>query len=115
MQRTHNPAESCVEIIQKHLDEAVNEATSMKVHNLKSWPDAFEPLLDGRKRFEYRVNDRNFAEGDELVLQEWDPATTKYTGRSLKAKVIYITFGPDWSIPSGACVMSISDPYDIIQ
>ena len=44
-----------------------------------------------------------------------DPATTKYTGRSLKAKVIYITFGPDWSIPSGACVMSISDPYDIIQ
>ena len=102
----------CIEIIQKYLDIASNKDRGVKTHNLKSWPDAFEPMWEGRKRHEYRVNDRDFNEGDELVLQEWEQGEGVYTGRSMRTKVTYMSVGPSWEIPEGYCVMSCSDSYD---
>lgn len=102
----------CIDIIQKYLDAAVNEQEdAMQVHNLKTWPDSFQPILDGKKRHEYRLNDRGFNVGDELHLAEWEPADGGYTGRALKVKVLHIDNGPAWEIPDGYCVMSISEPY----
>jgi len=103
----------CIDRIQRCIDAAVSEATTMTVHNLKSWPDAFQPVLDKKKRYEFRVNDRDYSVGDELVLQEWEPGPGEYTGRSLKVKVLHMSKGPAWEIPDGYCVMSISDPYDV--
>lgn len=59
--------------------------------DLKIWPVFFEPIFDGTKTFEIRKNDRQFCVGDTLHLQEWDPETERFTGRSCMCRVTYIT------------------------
>lgn len=65
----------------------------MTIHLLKSWPDFFEPLLNGTKMFEVRFNDRYYKVGDILHVREFDDKTGKYTGRDLKREVTYILDG----------------------
>jgi hypothetical protein len=84
-------------------------------HDLKTWPEPFQAVLDGCKRYEVRVDDRGFAVGDMLVLREWDPDNdymplvdrSRYTGRTLRARVTYKTPGGAWGLPKELCVMSI--------
>jgi hypothetical protein len=57
-----------------------------KIHDLKSWPEFFGPVLEGRKTFELRKNDRNFMVGDILWLREWEPRTAKYSGREIRKR-----------------------------
>jgi hypothetical protein len=68
-------------------------------HELKTWPDFFQAIIDGRKNFEVRYDDRGFQAGDRVVLREWDPnkltlglssKDTQYTGRWLGAKIGYV-------------------------
>lgn len=61
-----------------------------RTHDLKTWPDYYVHLLDGTKTFEYRRDDRNFREGDTLLLREWDPTFERYTGREMTRRVTYI-------------------------
>ena len=65
----------------------------MTTHDLKSWPEFFAPVLDGTKKFELRINDRNFNVGDTLRLREWDDRKAIYTGRSIQKRVTYILEG----------------------
>ena len=62
----------------------------MAVVRKKIHPEYFELLMKGRKKFEFRVADFDVKEGDTIVLQEWDPKTKKYTGRSVIKKVGYM-------------------------
>jgi len=80
----------------------------MSQHELKTWPDPFQAVIDGDKTYEIRVNDRLFAVGDELVLREWSPVTRSYTGRSATAIVSHMTDG-DWGLPEGLCVMALAE------
>lgn len=52
-------------------------ATVMKrrIHALKTHPGPYRALLEGRKRFEFRRDDRAYEEGDLLALYYWDPST----------------------------------------
>jgi len=43
----------------------------MKIHDLKSAPLPFMHVRDGRKRFEVRKNDRDYHQGDLVVLREF--------------------------------------------
>ena len=56
----------------------------------KTWPEIFELVYSGKKRFDLRLNDFNIKNGDTLILEEWDPKTKKYTGRKIEKKVNYI-------------------------
>ena len=58
------------------------------IHNLKILPQYFEEVLIGKKTAEVRKNDRNFAEGDKIVLHEY--VGERYTGRTVAARITYI-------------------------
>lgn len=60
-------------------------------HNLKIDPLYFQPVIERKKLFEIRFNDRNFQVGDTVILQEYDRFNQKYTGRSLSATITFIT------------------------
>lgn len=66
----------------------------MTVHSLKTWPVYFVKLQLGHKTHEVRKDDRNprFAVGDLLVLMEWNPSTSAYTGRSLARFVTSVDY-----------------------
>ena len=55
----------------------------MKIIKKKTWPEYFELVLAGKKRFDLRVADFDIEEGDTLVLEEWNPKTKEYTGRKI--------------------------------
>lgn len=67
-----------------------DEGDGMKTHHLKIWPEFFEAVLDGRKTFEVRNDDRGFEVGDVLELREWSPDRRDYTGRSCAREVTYL-------------------------
>lgn len=81
----------------------------MKMHDLKSWPQFFDPVLTGKKRFEIRKDDRGYQIGDILRLKEYIPDEDRYTGRELEAKVNYLMPAfPDLGVMAGYCIMSIT-------
>lgn len=83
----------------------------MRIHELKCWPEPFEALRDGRKRFELRRNDRGFDLGDRLLLEEWNPATRQHTGRKIGATISYVTRVKDWApdAPADLVVLGLVD------
>lgn len=78
------------------------------IHPLKTWPKPFEATWIGYKHAEYRKDDRGFHELDKLRLEEFDPETQTYTGRSIRVQVTDIQRGPDWGIPEGYVLMSFT-------
>ncbi|MBO5328152.1 MAG: DUF3850 domain-containing protein [Clostridia bacterium] len=46
----------------------------MRNKHLKIKPEYFQAVIDGRKPFEIRKNDRKFKVGDEIVLDEYEGA-----------------------------------------
>jgi len=77
------------------------------LHELKCWPELFDPVINGEKRFDVRRNDRGFLVGDALLLREWDPETSKYTDRAAIVWVPYIVEGGQFGIADDHVVMSI--------
>ena len=61
----------------------------MKVEK-KIWPEYFQEILDGKKKFDLRLANFNIGEGDVLILREWNPKKKEYTGRSLEKEAKYI-------------------------
>jgi ASC-1-like (ASCH) protein len=56
-------------------------------------PEYFQDILDGKKKYELRLNDFEIEVGDILVLEEYttpDPETRKATGRILEKEVTYL-------------------------
>ena len=62
----------------------------MAIIKKKTWPECFELIKNGKKRFELRLADFNIKEGDTLVLEEWNPKTKQYTGRKIEKNVDYV-------------------------
>lgn len=82
----------------------------MTIHELKTWPAFFWPVVHGDKTFELRKNDRDFQVGDVLVLREWDPVTEQYTGASSPGwHVTYVLAAEmsGWVLQPGYVVLGI--------
>ena len=63
----------------------------MAIIKKRIWPDYFELIQSGVKKFEMRVADFNVQAGDSLLLEEWDPQSQQYSGRSIEKKVGYVS------------------------
>ncbi|TBM24384.1 DUF3850 domain-containing protein [Hafnia alvei] len=61
----------------------------MKTHLLKIKPDFFSAVVNGKKTAELRKNDRDFHEGQVLILREW--IRGKYTGMTVTVRITHIT------------------------
>ena len=62
----------------------------MAIIKKKTWPEYFEQILSGKKKYDMRLNDFDINEGDILVFEEWDPKTKRYTDRKIEKKVTYV-------------------------
>jgi hypothetical protein len=62
----------------------------MAIIKKKAWPETFEAVLNGKKKFDLRLDDFPCSEGDILILEEWNPATKQYTGRKIEKKIKYV-------------------------
>ncbi len=62
----------------------------MAVIKKKIWPEYFELISSGKKKFELRLHDFEINEGDMLVLEEWNPKNKSYTGRTIEKKAGFI-------------------------
>lgn len=59
----------------------------------KVLPNYFQDIVDGKKKYELRLNDFDIEIGDILVLEEWtstDPQVRQATGRVLEKQVTYL-------------------------
>lgn len=60
------------------------------IHRVKSWSMFFTDILAGTRTSDIRLNDRRYAVGDIMVLNEWDPVKDKYTGRVHRVEITYL-------------------------
>lgn len=84
------------------------------IHVLKVWPQFVGPLLDGRKPWEFRKDDRGFAVGDTLMLQPWSPKEFQpgvpqgyINDPAIHARVAYVARGAP--IPEGFAILTLAD------
>ncbi|TDB64667.1 DUF3850 domain-containing protein [Arundinibacter roseus] len=78
----------------------------IKRHALKTDKGYFDRVWAGQKNFELRKNDRAFQVGDTLLLREYDPENSSYSGREILAGVDFI-FSSLPGLQDGYCIMKI--------
>lgn len=62
----------------------------MKTHELKISPKYYLLVSNGTKKFEVRLNDRDFKEGDTVILKEFNVAENIFTGCELTFKIGFV-------------------------
>lgn len=82
----------------------------------KTWPEYFQKILDGEKKFDLRVADFEASPGDTIIFEEFDPATQTYSGRTVEKKITFVGKTKDWKFFAkediekyGYIIMSLDD------
>lgn len=74
-----------------------------KNHIIKTLPEYFEAVIDGRKCFEIRKDDRDYQVADTVQLAEFDGAA--FTGNFVEVKITYVLRDcPQYGLMSGYCI-----------
>ena len=60
------------------------------LHRLKILPEYFEKVLSGEKTFEVRYNDRDFNQGDTVVLMEYNSDENSFSGKEKEMLIGYV-------------------------
>jgi hypothetical protein len=76
------------------------------IHEIKCWPEYFQPLWIGTKEFEVRRNDRDYRVGESLRIMEFNPNTQTFTGREFVRRIAYMIQGV-CGLPEDICVMQL--------
>jgi hypothetical protein len=95
------------------MSNMAEETRFPKIHKIKCHPPYFQDMIDGKAKFDVRVNDRDYKKDDLLLEQEWDPETGQYTGRDRAFNVVHVLYGGVFGIPEDMCVMGISPMRDV--
>jgi ASC-1-like (ASCH) protein len=77
----------------------------MAVHKLKIGSENFEAINRGNKTFELTLNDRDYQDGDILLLQEWNE-DVGFMGREITVVVTYLLKGGVFGLKNGYVIMS---------
>lgn len=85
-------------------------------HELKTWPEWYEPSLTDQKPWEIRKHDRDYKVGDILHLMEYEPQRSGfpgfYTGRSIKRRITYILEGGKFGVEAGTSILSLGPIFE---
>lgn len=77
------------------------------MEELKTWPEPFQAIWDGTKKYEIRTADRDFMLWGIVHLREYDPKKAKYTGREVAANITYITPKGAFGLPENTVVFGV--------
>lgn len=81
------------------------------VHKVKCWPNYYDAIVAGDKRFDVRRDDRGYQKGDIVCLQKYDPKTCRFVGSratmpySIEKEIKYILTGGQFGIEPGYVVL----------
>lgn len=82
-------------------------------HELKILTEYFHDVVEGKKKFELRKDDRNFQVGDFIILREWNGS--EYTNQYVIREISYKLDGADkYGLSKGYCILGIEPPKDSI-
>lgn len=81
-------------------------AKKHKLHVLKCFSEYFQLIVEGKKNFEVRYNDRDYKDGDFLMLYETEEDTKNLTRKFTYVKITYILVGFE-GLKEGWVCMSI--------
>lgn len=77
-------------------------------HDLKCEFEFFEDVESGKKNFELRLNDRNYQEGDTLLMRQLNKDKIGFTGKVIERLVMYVLKDAErFGLEKGYCIMSI--------
>jgi len=84
-----------------------------RIHEVKSWPQYFQPVLFSKKTWEHRINDRDYRVGDLILMREWVPGDyiradreTRFTGKWVLAEITSVHGGLP-GMAEGYCILNI--------
>jgi ASC-1-like (ASCH) protein len=83
-------------------------------HYLKLVQPYFDLVHSGKKTFELRKNDRNFQVDDEVYLREYDPKSSTYSGKEVRATITFILENYP-GIDDLFCIFSFKATHHIIK
>lgn len=63
----------------------------------KTWPDYFEKILSGEKKFDCRLADFEIKPEDTIIFEEYDPKTKQYTGRTISKTITFVGKTKEWT------------------
>ena len=82
-----------------------------KTHHLKITSNHFIDVIVGEKTAEVRKNDRDFKNGDYLILKEYDKGI--YSGSECVVMVTHTLHGGQYGIEKGFVVLSFIIDYSL--
>jgi len=74
------------------------------IHQLKTLPPYFYRILEDKKLFEVRKNDRDFQIGDEVELIYFNTEDKNEYKQPIRVEIIYVLNGGQFGIKKGYCV-----------
>lgn len=78
-----------------------------KIHRLKTVNPFFDLIKNRQKNFEFRKNDRDFKQGQTVVLMEYDSILDKYSGQWIRVEILYVMTNKDFPlVPEGYVIFS---------
>jgi hypothetical protein len=80
-------------------------------HTLKTLPEYWLAVQQGRKTFELRKNDRGFAVGNLLRLVYFEPGDEKgeQGGLVIEMEITYVLHGPLFGLEEGYAILGIKE------